>query len=56
MIGGEETPKKEVAVVNRSGRIVGEPAVNEPSKAKENAVPTRPVVTLKKRHLIYLGC
>ena len=38
-------PKKEVAAVTRYGRIVSEPAVNEPSKAKENAAPTRLAVT-----------
>ncbi|XP_071912301.1 uncharacterized protein [Coffea arabica] len=43
--GGEEVPKKEVAAITRSGRIVGEPAVDEPSKAKENSAPTRPTVT-----------
>ncbi|XP_071921738.1 uncharacterized protein [Coffea arabica] len=48
LIGGEEMPKKEVAVVTRSGRIISEPAVNDPSKAKENAAPTRPAVTEEK--------
>ncbi|XP_071905667.1 uncharacterized protein [Coffea arabica] len=44
LIGGEETPKKEVAAITRSGRIVGETAVDEPSRAKEKAAPKRPAV------------
>ncbi|XP_027072065.1 uncharacterized protein [Coffea arabica] len=45
LIGGEKVPRKEVDAITRSGRIIGKPAVDEPSKAKENAVPTRPIVT-----------
>ena len=45
LIGGEEIPKKEVDAITRSGRIISEPAVNESSKAKENATPTRSAVT-----------
>ncbi|XP_071924808.1 uncharacterized protein [Coffea arabica] len=45
LIGGEKGPRKEVDTVTRSGRIIGEPAVDEPSKAKENAVLTKPTVT-----------
>ncbi|XP_027156517.1 uncharacterized protein LOC113757408 [Coffea eugenioides] len=45
LIGGEKVSRKEVDAITRSGRIIGEPAVDEPSKAKENAVPTRPTVT-----------
>ncbi|XP_071939928.1 uncharacterized protein [Coffea arabica] len=45
LIGGEKVLKKEVDAITRSGRIIGEPAVNESSKAKENAVPTKPTVT-----------
>ncbi|XP_027158321.1 uncharacterized protein LOC113759941 [Coffea eugenioides] len=45
LIGGEKEPRKEVDAITRSGRIIGESAVDEPSKAKENAVPTKPTVT-----------
>ncbi|XP_027090233.1 uncharacterized protein [Coffea arabica] len=45
LIGGEEVSKKEVDAITRSGRIIGEPAVDESSKAKESAMPTKPVVT-----------
>ena len=45
LIRGEEVLKKEVVTVTRSRRIVGEPAVDELLKAKENAMPTRPTVT-----------
>ncbi|XP_027156687.1 uncharacterized protein LOC113757778 [Coffea eugenioides] len=45
LIGGEKVPKKEVDAIIRSGRIIGEPAVDESSKAKESATPTKPVVT-----------
>ena len=48
LIGGEEMPKKEVAAVTIFGRIICEPAVNEPSNAKENAAPTRLTVTEEK--------
>ncbi|XP_027183903.1 uncharacterized protein LOC113782193 [Coffea eugenioides] len=44
LIGGEKMPKKEVVAVIRSERIISEPAVSEPSKAKENAAPTRPAM------------
>nr|XP_027066765.1 uncharacterized protein LOC113692545 [Coffea arabica] len=44
LIGGEKVPRKEVDAITRFGRIIGEPAVDEPSKAKENAVPTKPTV------------
>ncbi|XP_071909694.1 uncharacterized protein [Coffea arabica] len=43
-----EVPRKEVDAITRSGRIIGEPAVDEPSKAKENAVLTKPTVTDEK--------
>ena len=36
--------KEELFAITRSGRIIGEPTVNEPSKAKENAAPTSPTV------------
>ncbi|XP_071912268.1 uncharacterized protein [Coffea arabica] len=45
LIGGEEMPKKEVAAITRSGRILNGPAGNEPSKKKKNTMPTRPTVT-----------
>ncbi|XP_071909680.1 uncharacterized protein [Coffea arabica] len=45
LIGGEEIPQQEASAITRSGRIVGEPAVDEPAKAKESATPTRPTVT-----------
>ncbi|XP_027166352.1 uncharacterized protein LOC113766349 [Coffea eugenioides] len=45
LIGGEKVPKKEVDAITRSGRIIEEPAVDESSKAKESATPTKPVVT-----------
>ncbi|XP_071918910.1 uncharacterized protein [Coffea arabica] len=45
LVGGEKVPRKEVDAITRSGRIIGESAVDEPSKAKENAVPTKPTVT-----------
>ncbi|XP_071921826.1 uncharacterized protein [Coffea arabica] len=45
LIGGEKMPKKGVVAVIRSERIISGPAVSEPSKAKENAAPTRPAVT-----------
>ncbi|XP_027065115.1 uncharacterized protein [Coffea arabica] len=45
LIGGEKVPKKEVDAIIRSGTIIGEPAVDEPSKAKENDVLTKPTVT-----------
>ncbi|XP_027155289.1 uncharacterized protein LOC113755486 [Coffea eugenioides] len=45
LIGREEAPKKEVAAITRSGRIIGAPTVDEPSKSKEKAAPTRPTVT-----------
>ena len=45
LIGGEKAPKKKVDAITRSGRVVGEPIVNEPAKEKENTAPTRPTVT-----------
>ncbi|XP_071920618.1 uncharacterized protein [Coffea arabica] len=45
LIGGEKVPRKEVDAITRSRRIIGEPIVDEPSKAKEHAVPTKPIVT-----------
>ncbi|XP_071912264.1 uncharacterized protein [Coffea arabica] len=48
LIGGEKVPRKEVDAITRSGRIIGEPAVDESSKVKENAIPTKPTVTDKE--------
>nr|XP_027122911.1 uncharacterized protein LOC113739775 [Coffea arabica] len=45
LIGERKVPKKEVDAITRSGRIIGEPAVDESSKAKEGATPTKPIVT-----------
>ncbi|XP_027095994.1 uncharacterized protein [Coffea arabica] len=45
LIGGEKVPKKEVDAITRSGRIIGEPAVDEFLKAKESATPAKPTVT-----------
>ncbi|XP_027166688.1 uncharacterized protein LOC113766726 [Coffea eugenioides] len=47
LIGGE-MPKKEVAAVTRSRRIINGSTINEPSKAKENSAPTRLVVIEEK--------